>query len=183
MVQEVSGLYSTHPARAPCWEFVSTLSVVFLWLFLCTDGHSKLLSTPCLLKETAFAQDRSDHGCRCATPVLHCFHYFLRTDVRTHSLERVDQLDPIRVDDAEHRRGGQEALRPVLMGHKEAKEPRPRGEPREQRPIVARQPAIEWSVAPAFEGMEQPQGDHFTGPEVGRGGFGDRAQLLIDLVE
>src|SRR5262245_31386801 len=49
----------------------------------------------------------------------------------------VDQLDPIRVDDAEHRRRGQEALRPVLMGHEEAKEPGALGEPWEQRPIVA----------------------------------------------
>jgi hypothetical protein len=31
--------------------------------------------------------------------------------------------------------------------------------------------------------MQQPQRDHFTGPEVGFGVFGDGAQLLIDLVE
>ena len=35
----------------------------------------------------------------------------------------------------------------------------------------------------AFEGMQQPQGDDLTGPEVGLGVFGDGAQLLIDLVE
>ena len=95
----------------------------------------------------------------------------------------VDQLNPIRVDDAEHRRGGQEALRPVLMGHEEAKEPRALGEPGEQRPIVAGQPAIERPIAPAFESMEQPQSDHFTGSEVGLGVFGDGAQLLIDFIE
>ena len=39
----------------------------------------------------------------------------------------VDQLDPIRVDDPEHRRGGQEDLRPVLMGREETKEPGPLG--------------------------------------------------------
>ena len=33
------------------------------------------------------------------------------------------QLDAVRVNDAEHRRSGQEDLRPVLMGHEEAKEP------------------------------------------------------------
>jgi len=33
------------------------------------------------------------------------------------------------------------------------------------------------------EGMQQPQGDHLTGPEVGLGMFGDGAQLLIDLIE
>jgi hypothetical protein len=33
----------------------------------------------------------------------------------------VDQLDPIRVDDPEHRRSGQEGLRPGLMGLEETK--------------------------------------------------------------
>jgi hypothetical protein len=56
---------------------------------------------------------------------------------------RMDQLDPVRVDDAEHRRGGQEDLRPVLMRLQEAKEPGALGELRKQRPIVAWQPAIE----------------------------------------
>src|SRR5215475_1782290 len=46
-----------------------------------------------------------------------------------------------------------------------------------------RQPAIEGPIADAFEGMQQSQGDHLTGPEVGLGMFGDRAQLLIDLIE
>src|SRR5215467_306586 len=31
--------------------------------------------------------------------------------------------------------------------------------------------------------FNQPQGDHFAGPEVGLGMFGDRAQLLINLIE
>jgi len=95
----------------------------------------------------------------------------------------VDELDPVRVDDAEHRRSSQEGLRPVLMGPEEAKEPGALGELGKQRPIVARQPAIERPVAPAFEGMQQSQGDHLTGPEVGLGVFGDSAYLLIDLVE
>src|SRR5215470_13374948 len=79
---------------------------------------------------------------------------------------RVDQLNPIRVDDAEHGRSGQESLRPVVMGLEETKEPGALGEAGKQCPIVARQPAIEGAVAHAFEGMEQPQRDHFTGPEV-----------------
>src|SRR5436853_5576409 len=36
---------------------------------------------------------------------------------------RMNQLDPIGVDDPEHRRGGQESLRPVVMGREETKEP------------------------------------------------------------
>src|SRR5215471_9909056 len=31
--------------------------------------------------------------------------------------------------------------------------------------------------------LNQPQGDHLTGPKVGLGVFGDGAQLLIDLRE
>src|SRR5215470_3547297 len=96
---------------------------------------------------------------------------------------RMDQLDPIRVDDPEHCRGGQESPRPVLMGREETKEPGALGEPWKQRPIVARQPAREGTVADALEGMQQPQSDDLTGPEVGLGVFGDGAQLLIDLIE
>jgi hypothetical protein len=68
----------------------------------------------------------------------------------------MDQLDPIRVDDPEYGRGGQEGLRPVLMGLEETKEPRPLGQEREQCPIIARQPAIERPVTHVFEGMQQP---------------------------
>ena len=95
----------------------------------------------------------------------------------------MDQFDPIGVDDAEHRRRGQEALRPVLMGPEEAKEPGALGEVEKQRAIVARQLAIKGAVAHTFQGMQQPQGDHFTGPEVGLGMCGDGAYLLIDLIE
>src|SRR5262245_25092704 len=95
----------------------------------------------------------------------------------------VDQLDAIRVDHPEHGRGGQESPRPVLMSFEETKEPGALGKPRKQWPIIARQPSIEGAVADAFEGMQEPQGDHFTGPEVGLRVFGDGAQLLIDLVE
>ena len=63
----------------------------------------------------------------------------------------MNQLDPIRVDDPEHGWGGQESPRPVLMGLEETKEPGALGEPRKQRPIVARQPPIEGAVADAFE--------------------------------
>src|SRR5213596_1489997 len=93
----------------------------------------------------------------------------------------MDQLDAVGVNDPEHGRGGQEGGRPVLMGLQEAKEPRPLGELWKQGPIVARQPAIEGAVAPAFEGVEEPQGDHLAGPEAGLGMFGDGWQLLIDL--
>ena len=69
----------------------------------------------------------------------------------------VDELDAIRVDDAEHRRRGQENLRPVLMGLQETKEPGALGEAGEQRPRVARQPAIEGTIPDPFERMQVRQ--------------------------
>ncbi len=95
----------------------------------------------------------------------------------------VDQLDAIGVNDPEHRRSGQEDLRPVVMRFEETKEPGAFGKAGKQRPLVACQPAREGSVADAFEGMEEPQGDHLTGPEAGIWVFGDGAYLLVDLVE
>ena len=79
----------------------------------------------------------------------------------------VDQLDAIGIDDAEHGRRGQENLCPILMGLHETKEPRPLGQTGEQCPIVARQPAIEGTIPDPFEGMQQSQGHHLIGPEVG----------------
>src|SRR5262249_40292727 len=96
---------------------------------------------------------------------------------------RMDQLDAVGVDDAEHGRGGQEHPRPVLMGLEETKEPGALGQPWKQRPIIAGQRPIGRAVADAFEGMQQPQRDHLTGPEVRLRMFGDGAHLLIDLVE
>jgi hypothetical protein len=95
----------------------------------------------------------------------------------------MEQLDSIRVDAPEYGWGSQEGPRPVLMGLEKTKEPGTFGEVGKQHPIIARQPAIEGPVAHAFEGMQQPQGDHLTGPEVGFGMFGDVVQLLIDVVE
>ena len=95
----------------------------------------------------------------------------------------VDELDAVGVDHPEHGWSGQEDLRPVLMGLQQTKEPRPLGEPREQRPIIARQPAREGPVAHTFERMQQPQGDHLTGLEVRLGVFGQGAYLLIDLIK
>jgi len=69
------------------------------------------------------------------------------------------------------------------MGPQEAKEAGALGEAGKQRPIVTRQPAIEGTVADALEGMQQPQSDDLTGPEVGLGVFGETCQLVINLTE
>src|SRR5262249_25583861 len=95
----------------------------------------------------------------------------------------VNQLDAVGVNAPKHGRSGQEDLRPVLMGLQQTKEPRALGQAGKQRPIVARQPAIAGPVPHTFQGMQQPQGDHLTGPEVRLRMFGNGAQLLIDLVE
>src|SRR5262249_15591095 len=67
----------------------------------------------------------------------------------------VAQLDAVGVDAAEHRWGGQEELRPVVMRREETQKPGPIGEVGKQRPIVARQPARERPVAHAFVGVQQ----------------------------
>src|SRR5207245_10297743 len=74
----------------------------------------------------------------------------------------VDELDAIRVDDAEHGRSGQEDLRPVLMGPEEAKEPGALGEAGKQRTIVERQPAIEGPGDNALNSIHQTQSDQLT---------------------
>ena len=69
----------------------------------------------------------------------------------------MNELDAIRVDDAEHGRRRQENLRPVLMGLQETKEPRALGQAGEQRPIVARQPAIEGRFPPPLSACSSPK--------------------------
>src|SRR5213594_64413 len=102
----------------------------------------------------------------------------LGTPAFTH---RVDELDPIRVDDAEHRWGGQEGLRPVLRGPEEAKESGAFGELGKQRAIVSGQPPIKRTVADAFERMQEPQRHDFTRPQGGVGMFGDTWEMVIHL--
>jgi len=96
---------------------------------------------------------------------------------------RVDQLDAIGVDDPEHGWGGQEDLDPVLMSLQKTKEPRPLGEAGKQRPIIARQPAVERTVTHAFARMQDPQGHDLAGPQGGVGMFGEACQRVIDLTE
>jgi len=93
------------------------------------------------------------------------------------------QINPIRVDDAEHGRGGQEDLSPCVMGPEEAKEAGALREPGNQRIIVAGQPPIKRVIAHTIDGMQQPHGDHLTGPEVGLGRCGEACQLVINLTE
>jgi len=95
----------------------------------------------------------------------------------------VNQLDAVGVNDPQHRRSGQEDLRPVLMRPEEAKEAGALRELGKQRAIVAGQPPIKRAVAHPFKRMQQPQGDHLPGPQVRFRMFGDGAQLLIDLIK
>ena len=92
--------------------------------------------------------------------------------------DRMDQLDPIRVNDPEHRWSGQEDLGPYVMGPEEAQEAGTLGELGKQRVIVLGQPPIKRPVANAFKRMQEPQGDDLTGPEVSLGVFGDAKQMV-----
>jgi hypothetical protein len=131
-------------------------------------------ASPLIEEQTQFAPDNpSVVREACATDLLGAAAF----------AHRVDQLDAVGVDHAEHRRSGQEGLRPVLMRLEETKEPGALGEVGKQRAIVARQPAIEGAVADAFERMEEPQGDDLAGPEVGLRMFGDGGERVINLTE
>jgi len=69
------------------------------------------------------------------------------------------------------------------MGPEETKEPGALREPGKQRAIVARQPPVKCAVTDTFERMQEPQGDHLTGPEAGLGMFGEACQMVINLTE
>ena len=95
----------------------------------------------------------------------------------------VPPLAPLRVEAPASGRGGHAGRRPVLRGREEAPATGARGEAGAQGARVTRQPARDRPGAPAFAGLEPPQGDDRTGPAVGLGGWGDRAQRLIALIE
>src|SRR4030095_13624831 len=69
----------------------------------------------------------------------------------------VNELDAVGVNAPEHRWGGQESLRPVVMGREETKEPCPLGQAGEQWPIVTRRPPSERAVPHACVRLAQPQ--------------------------
>jgi hypothetical protein len=96
---------------------------------------------------------------------------------------RRDQREAVGVDAAEPDRGGQESPRPRLLGREERQEPGRRGQAGQQRPIVARQPALKGPVPHPLQGMQQAQGDALTRSEGGCGVLGDGAPLLSALVE
>jgi hypothetical protein len=96
---------------------------------------------------------------------------------------RMDQLDPVCVNDPQQRGGRQARGSPGLMSREQPKEPGALGQAGEQGPIVSRQPAIEGAIADAFEGMEQPQGDHLARPKGGLMVFRDGFHRLIDPTE
>ena len=92
---------------------------------------------------------------------------------------RVEQLYSIAVDDTQQSRGGQEGVRPVLMGRQEPEQTRTVGHAREHALVVVGKPTIEGPVAHPFDGMEQSYGDHLTGPQQGLRVLGYRLHLVI----
>ena len=98
-------------------------------------------------------------------------------------VHRVDELDAIRVDDAEHGRGGPEDFGPRLTGPEEAKEPGALRKSRQQWTIIFREPAIEGTVAHAFERMQEPERHDCSRLQGGVGMFGNAVQMRIDSTE
>ncbi len=95
----------------------------------------------------------------------------------------MDELDAVGVGHAEHRRRGEEAIRPVLVRNKEAKEPGALGQLGEERQTIAPQPAIEGTLTDAFEGEQEGEGDEFARIERRLGMLGDRRHLFVHADE
>ena len=89
---------------------------------------------------------------------------------------RVNQFDTVSVNHAEERRICHENLGEMLMAVKQVEQSGSFGQIREQRFVIVCYPSIEGSVADAFEGKEQGDGNHFRGIEIGL------AMLLVFLV-
>jgi hypothetical protein len=85
----------------------------------------------------------------------------------------VEPCDAVGGNDPQPRRSGQADRRPVLRGPEEAQEAGALGAPGDQGARVSGQPARARAVAPAFEGMPQPQGHHFARPQGGGGRCGE----------
>ena len=83
------------------------------------------------------------------------------------------------IDDAQHRRGGQEDLGPHLMRFEQAKEPRAFWDVREQATIVACEPPIKRPVAHPFERMEESKRHDLTRPQSRVGMFGNVVQACV----
>ena len=79
----------------------------------------------------------------------------------------VELLNTIAIDDSQQGGRGQEGVRPVLVSAQQPTQSGTVGQTREQLPMIARQPAIEGPVADTLDGMQQAQGDYFTGSEMG----------------
>ena len=80
---------------------------------------------------------------------------------------RMEQLDALRVDQADQGRLSHKALGPVSMGNEQPKQTRATGQLREQHLIVALEPAIDGPIANAFERKQNGNRDHFAGIQAG----------------
>jgi hypothetical protein len=69
----------------------------------------------------------------------------------------MNQLDSIGINHAQHSRLGHKAIDPLTMGVEQAKQTGPMRQPREQGQVVPLEPAIESTIATAFERKQQGQ--------------------------
>jgi len=96
---------------------------------------------------------------------------------------RMGQLHTIAVSDAEDGRLRQEARGPVLVCRAQAEQARALGQAREQRMVIARQPAIEGPLAASFKHEQQGQGHDLTRKQVRLWVLRDVCHGLIHTVE
>src|SRR5262249_38231273 len=95
----------------------------------------------------------------------------------------MEQFNPVAIDYAQDRGSRQKLLRPGAVGRKEPKEAGPARRPGEKAAPAARDPTIERASTNAFEGKEDSQGHHLTGPQTGLAVFCHTPHRLIYPVE
>src|SRR3954463_6843660 len=96
---------------------------------------------------------------------------------------RMNQFNPIGVDDGEESRVGQKVFTPLLMRPQRTRDARAVGQGNEQRLEVAFQPAIKRPKETTFERVKQSYGHQFTRVELGIRTFWQLAQAIIYQTE
>src|SRR5438477_8771473 len=129
---------------------------------------------PLVQDETEFAADN---------PAMITFAFLPNLGRAASFPHGVNQLDAIAVSDAQHRGRSQKARGPRGVGLEEPCQAGALGYLREQRYVIACQPAIEGPGPAAFDSMQQGQRDDFAGIQFGLRVFRDLQHLLVHRVE
>src|SRR5215216_428990 len=96
---------------------------------------------------------------------------------------RMNEFNPVGVDDSEESGVGQEALTPLLMCSQRSRDARAVRQFNKQRPEVAFQPAIKRAKEATFERIQQSYRHQFTRIQVRIRAFGKFAHAIIYQTE